>query len=241
MKVMKRLKENMFLVVVILVYLIMLIFRPGLSVQGIRNSGYYIKEMIMILPVVFILTALLDTWVPKEVILKYLGSGSKWMGALLSFVFGSISAGPIYAAFPFCTMLRKKGASIQNIVIILSSWAVLKIPMLLNEMKFLGPTFMALRWVLTVISIIIFSGIMGKIIKEKDMIENEPQVMKGVSVNQDACMGCRACVRNYPELFAMDGKKAFANQNYQDLNMEQLKHAMEGCPVKAISYNEDSV
>ena len=231
----------MFLVVVIAVYLITLIVRPGLSVQGIRNSGYYIREMIMILPVVFIFTALLDTWVPKEVILKYLGSGSKWKGALLSFVFGSISAGPIYAAFPFCTMLRKKGASVQNIVIILSSWAVLKIPMLLNEVKFLGPEFMAIRWVLTVISIVIFSGIMGKVIKEEDMIEDEPQAVKGVSVNQDACMGCRACVRNYPELFAMNGKKAFVNQNHQELNMEQLKRTMEGCPVKAISYNEDSI
>ncbi len=164
--------------------------------------------MLMIMPVVFILTALLDTWVPREVILKYLGSGSQWKGILIAFVFGSVSAGPIYAAFPFCTMLRKKGASTQNIVIILSSWAVLKIPMLLNEAKFLGPQFMALRWVLTVISIIVFSWIMNKIIKEKDMPEDNVSIAEGVHINRDACMGCRQCVRNYPDLFAMDGKKA---------------------------------
>lgn len=238
MKVIKRLKENIFLIVVVLAYAVMLIFRPELSVQGVRNSGYYIKEMIMILPVVFILTALLDTWIPKEVILKYLGGGSKWKGAVLSFLFGSISAGPIYAAFPFCTMLRKKGASIQNIVIILSSWAVLKIPMLLNEAKFLGPKFMALRWILTVISIIVFSWIMSKVVKEKDMPEAETPITKGVCVNRDACMGCRACVRNYPELFAMDGKKATVKE-HQNVDTEKLKQTVDGCPVKAISFNEN--
>jgi uncharacterized membrane protein YraQ (UPF0718 family) len=78
-------------------------------------------------------------------------------------------SGPIYAAFPFCIMLHKKGASIKNIVIILSSWAVIKIPMLLNEVKFLGIKFMVFRWILTVIAIVIFSWITSKIVKDEDI------------------------------------------------------------------------
>ena len=41
----------------------------------------------------------------------------------------------------------------MSIIIILSSWAVIKIPMLLNEAKFLGAKFMIIRWLLTVIAI----------------------------------------------------------------------------------------
>ena len=85
-------------------------------------SGYYIEEMLMIMPVIFILTALLDIWVPKEKIMQYLGKDAKTKGVFLSFVVGSISAGPVYAAFPMCVMLHKKGASILKFVIFLRNF-----------------------------------------------------------------------------------------------------------------------
>ena len=145
MTILKKIKENLFLVAVALAYIIMLIINPTMGLESVKNSGYYIKEMLMIMPVIFILTALLDLWIPKVKIMRYLGKDAGVKGVFLSFVVGSISAGPIYAAFPMCVMLHKKGASIRNIVIILSSWAVIKVPMLLNEAKFLGLKFMAIR------------------------------------------------------------------------------------------------
>ena len=45
--------------------------------------------------------------------------------------------------------------------------------MLLNEAKFLGPKFMVIRWILTVVAIIIFSWIADKIIKDKDLPSEE--------------------------------------------------------------------
>jgi hypothetical protein len=39
--------------------------------------------------------------VPKETIIKLLGKEARTKGVLLAFILGSISAGPIYAAFPF--------------------------------------------------------------------------------------------------------------------------------------------
>jgi uncharacterized membrane protein YraQ (UPF0718 family) len=62
--------------------------------------------------------------------------------------------------------LLKKGASISNIVIILSAWAVIKVPMLANEAKFLGVNFMAVRWVLTVTAIFVMAYMVGKIVKK---------------------------------------------------------------------------
>ncbi|NLO41006.1 MAG: permease [Ruminiclostridium sp.] len=234
--VLKKVKENLFLVIIALAYIIMFIINPTLGIASVKNSGYYIKEMLMIMPVIFILTALLDMWVPKEKILRYLGKEAKAKGVFLSFVVGSISAGPIYAAFPMCVMLHKKGASIRNIIIILSSWAVIKVPMLLNEAKFLGPQFMAVRWVLTVIAIIIFSWIGAKIVKDKDL-PGEVLTQEGLHINRDACMSCSLCAKNYPEVFEMENKKAIAKP-YKELELDKLNNAIEACPVKAISYNE---
>ena len=169
MKVIRKAKENLFILLIAAAYIAMFIINQNMGIASIKNSFYYIKEMIMIMPVIFVLTALLDLWVPKEKIMKYLGKEAKVKGVVLSLALGSISAGPIYAAFPLCVMLHKKGASVRNLVIILSAWAVIKVPMLLNELKFLGFKFMAVRWVLTVIAIVVFSWITAKIVKDDDL------------------------------------------------------------------------
>lgn len=237
MKIFKKVKDNAFLIVVAAAYILMFVIKPDMGVTSIKNSAYYIKEMLMIMPVVFVLTALLDTWIAKEKITKYLGKQSKVKGIILSFVLGSISAGPIYAAFPMCVMLHKKGASVRNLIIILSSWAVIKVPMLLNEVKFLGIKFMAIRWVLTVIAIVVFSWITSKIVKDKDIVQKEEKA-SGLTLNREACMGCTLCTKNYPEIFGMQGKKAYIKSFDSEIDKERLNQTISTCPVKAINYNE---
>ena len=237
MTLLKKLKDNLFSVCVILAYALMFVIKPQMGVDSVKNSVYYIKEMLLIMPVIFILTALLDTWVHKQTIIKYLGKEAGLKGIVLSFVLGGISAGPIYAAFPFCVMLHKKGASVRNIVIILSAWAVIKLPMLLNEVKFLGVKFMIVRYILTVIAIVIFSWITSKIVKDNDL-PDEKAVNKGLTVNHSACMGCSMCTKNYPELFEMRNKKACVKEYNSEPNMEKLKDTIEKCPVNAIEYHD---
>ena len=237
MKILKKAKDNIFLILIATSYILLFVIKPDMGVTSIKNSAYYIKEMLMIMPVVFVLTALLDTWIAKEKITKYLGKESKVKGIILSFVLGSISAGPIYAAFPMCVMLHKKGASVRNLIIILSSWAVIKVPMLLNEVKFLGIKFMAIRWVLTVIAIVVFSWITSKIVKDKDIVQKEEKA-SGLTLNREACMGCTLCTKNYPEIFGMQGKKAYIKSFDSEIDKERLNQTISTCPVKAINYNE---
>lgn len=241
MSIMKKIKENLFLLAIASAYLIMFILNPAMGTASVKNSGYYIKEMLMIMPVIFILTALLDLWIPKEKIMQYLGKDAGAKGIFLSFVVGSVSAGPIYAAFPMCVMLHKKGASIRNIVIILSSWAVIKVPMLLNEAKFLGPKFMAIRWVLTVLAIIIFSWISEKMIRDEDL-PGEVLAKPGLHINRDSCMGCTLCAKNYSDVFEMQGGKAVVKEyDKQALDYEKLQSVIEACPVHAIEYSEEKI
>lgn len=238
MKVIKKAKENLFIVVIAAAYIALFMINPSVGAASVHNSFYYIKEMVLIMPVVFVLTALLDLWVPREKIVKYLGKDAKSKGAILSLVLGSISAGPIYAAFPLCAMLHKKGASVRNLVIILSAWAVIKVPMLLNELKFLGFAFMAVRWALTVMAILMFSWLAAKIVKDSDLPVSKEKG-SGLSINKSACLGCSLCAEKYPELFEMQNRKACLKTMNTAVEHEKLMYVINACPVKAIAFSGD--
>jgi uncharacterized membrane protein YraQ (UPF0718 family) len=244
MNIKNKLKKNVFTLVVVLLYAFTFIYKSDIGVLALSNSIYYFKELLSIMPVVLVLTALLDFWVPKRVIQDNLGKDARGKGMFFSFLLGGISAGPIYAAFPITVMLLKKGASIRNVIIILSSWAVIKVPMLVNEVKFLGPEFMIVRWILTVIAIIIFSYIGARIVKKEDIVfENEKFVEEifdeEIFINCSACMGCSLCTKTYPSLFEMYNKKAYVKQyDIDDIDSTKLNDAIDNCPTKAIKHKE---
>lgn len=236
MSIVSFLKRNMTMTLVLLAYILLFIFKMDYGILAVKNSSYYIIEMFQIMPVVFLLTALLDAWVPTETITKYLGADSKSKGILFAFILGSISAGPIYAAFPICVLLLKKGATIKNIVIILSSWAVIKIPMLINEVAFLGFKFMVIRWILTIIAIIVFSHLAGMIVKKSDLPKvDESNEEEKLSINEGACIGCGVCKRMCPKVFEIENRKAKVIVN-EIVEKEKVEEVINSCPMKAINY-----
>lgn len=240
MKAVGIIKKNKLLTAVVLVYIFLFIVMPDKADVSVKNSMYYVYEMLQIMPVIFILTAIIEAWVPKEVIMNGFGEKAGIKGSFFSFLLGSFSAGPIYAAFPISKMLLKKGASIGNIVIILSSWAVIKIPMLANEAKFLGPKFMGIRWVLTVISIIIMACIVSLFVKKEDIPdEEEVDISKitEVRIDEDYCIGCGLCKKLSPEHFEMVDKKArWKKVKVDDMEIKKLRPVIEKCPSKAIGF-----
>src|SRR6056297_1532192 len=110
----------------------------------------FLKEMLMILPCMFILIGLFDVWIPKEKIEKHLGEGSGMKGAGLMILLAVIQPGSLYMAFPFAHLLWKKGTSLRNIFIYVGMFSAAKIPMLTFEIGFLGLKFSALRLILTI-------------------------------------------------------------------------------------------
>lgn len=233
-------KKNRFLVAVILIYLVLFMTNMEKASLSVGNSFYYIKEMLMIMPVIFLLTALIEAWVPKEMIMEYLGDESGLKGSFISLLLGSVSAGPIYAAFPVCKTLLKKGASISNIVVILSAWAVIKIPMLANEAKFLSPKFMATRWILTTISIIIMGYIISKLVKREDIPMEEERIEEGrLLIKEKYCIGCGICRELAPKYFKIENQKAIViNKDIEEQWEEKIRKAKEKCPANAIVFSE---
>lgn len=233
-------KKNKGLTLVVLVYSLLLIFMPEKAMQSEKNSRYYIIEMIEIMPVVFVLTTLIEAWIPKKVIIKHLGEQSGIKGGLISLALGSFSAGPIYAAFPLCKMLMNKGAGLFNIVVILSAWAVVKVPMLANEAKFLGFQFMGIRWILSVISIFLMAWIVRKVMKNKNIqnTANKKIMDNNLQIEEQFCIGCGLCKKLCPQYFGMEnGKATIKNTQIDKKELGELKEVVDKCPANAIILN----
>lgn len=163
---MTTLKQFRTPILLAIVYLILMVWLPGTGQRVVTTTFSYAKEMALIMPAVFVLMGLIEVWIPGDKIQKWLGASSGVKGIVISFLLGTLPTGPLYVAFPLAASLLKKGASITNTVIFLGSWAALKIPQLLVEIKFLGEVFTIVRFILTLITIIIMGIVMDLLLKK---------------------------------------------------------------------------
>jgi len=162
---MKTIKKFIAPTWVLLVFIGLAIWMPDTAVRSSLVTWDYFKEMALIMPPVFILMGLMEIWIPKDKIQKWLGNGSGIKGAVIALVLGTLPTGPLYVAFPMTATLIRKGASITNMVIFLGSWAALKIPQLMIEIKFLGISFTLLRFGLTLLALALIGLLMEIILR----------------------------------------------------------------------------
>ena len=161
-------REYIIMGAVIISAAVTLFIFPDKSGSVLGMSKNYFLELIMILPAIMIIIGLFSVWVPKEIVVKYMGKTSGIKGIFLAIALGMLPTGPLYIAFPMAAALLKKGAKISNIVIFISAWACIKLPQELMEVQFLGIEFTLLRLTLTIIFVIIMGIIIGKTIEFTD-------------------------------------------------------------------------
>lgn len=237
MKIKTLIKKNKMMVFVVIAYLALLVISPESVLQSLNNSVYYLLEMLQVIPIIFVMTVAIEAWVPKELIIKGLGDDSGFKGNLMAVLLGSISAGPIYAAFPIGKSLMKKGAGIKNVVIIISAWAVIKVPMLANEAKFLGIDFMIVRWILTVIAILIMGYLTAGIVKKSNIPGLDKTAVDVPTINEDYCIGCGICAKMMPQIYKMKEKKAIVTiASVLKEQESDVKETVKKCPANAISF-----
>ena len=109
-----------------------------------------LEEMILLIPPIFIIMGLMDTWVPKETLIRYMGHGSGATGLLIAFALGTVAAGPLYVAFPMGILLLKKGAKLSNVIFFLGVWSSTKLPIVLFEAASLGVNFTLVHIAITI-------------------------------------------------------------------------------------------
>lgn len=143
-------------------YLIFLLFLLLNALQLGREVSF------LFIQPVFLLLGLMDVWVQKETIMKFMGNDAKIKGGIFAFVLGSFLSGPLYASFPVAMVFLKKGVSLTNIFIFLGAWSTTKIPMMLFEIAQLGSKFALIHFGLNSIAIIVLAFIMDKTTTKKD-------------------------------------------------------------------------
>lgn len=163
-------KYKLFLGMIILT-LVLYIFNKDLGLKAINISTYSFKEMLFVIPPVFILLGLLDIWVPREIMIKYMGENSGIKGVFLSMILGSAAAGPLYGAFPVAAVFMKKGVKFTNVLIFIGAWSTTKIPMFLFEMSALGVKFAVTRLLIDIPGIIIIAYILLLLISKEEIKE----------------------------------------------------------------------
>ncbi|WP_142342790.1 permease [Bacillus wiedmannii] len=138
---MKELKRYRFFFILLLGLFALTFINQSLGWSALQLTGNSILDMLFLLPPVLIFVGLLDQWVKKETLMKYMGEKSGIYGILFSLLLGGIAAGPLYVAFPIAALLLKKGASIRYIVFFLGVWTTAKLPILVYEFSSFGATF----------------------------------------------------------------------------------------------------
>ncbi len=144
---------------------------PEIGKKSLELTLQNVKEMLSVLPPIFVLLGLLDVWVDRATMMKFTGKGSGFKGVLIAFLLGSAAAGPLYAAFPVAGVMLKKGSSLFNVFIFVGAWSTTKIPMLAFEGANMGLTFTLLRLGLSIIGILIIALITEKSLNKEQQDE----------------------------------------------------------------------
>lgn len=141
---------------------------PAYRQKSIAMALFQTKSMLLVVPPIFVLLGLLDVWVPREKMIKYMGSGSGARGSLLAFLLGSFAAGPLYGAFPFAAVLMRKGASLRNILIFIGAWSTTKLPLLLFESAAMGMRFTLARLAIDLVGIAVIAAAIQKAVSPEE-------------------------------------------------------------------------
>ena len=166
---MKIIKKYWVFILATLVIGLLLLWNRELGLEAVDTVKFSFKEMFMVLPPIFILLGLLDVWVPKDTMVKYMGEGSGVIGILLAFLLGSAAAGPLYGAFPVAGVFMKKGVKLSNILIFIGAWSTTKLPLILFELASMGPLFTFTRFMVNIPGILLIAYIVRKSLSEKDI------------------------------------------------------------------------
>lgn len=137
---------------------------PDIGRRTAELSLQNLREMLAVLPPIFILLGLLDIWVDRATMMRFMGKGSGIKGALISLLIGSAAAGPLYAAFPLAGIMLKKGSSLFNVFLFIGAWSTTKLPMLSFEAASMGLRYTLARLALSLPGIIAIALLTEKIL-----------------------------------------------------------------------------
>jgi len=140
-------------------------FQAGLKTG--EKFFHVLVEMLKILPFAFILIGLFEVWIKKETVIKHLGENSGMKGYLWVLILAGFSVGGLYVAFPLAETLYNKEASLKVIFAYLGFAGIIRIPMTIFEISFMGLSFTIARLMVTIPLFLLIGILMGTVLEKK--------------------------------------------------------------------------
>ncbi len=166
---MKVVRKYSMFIIAMLAILFIYLWDHSIGLKAIATLKSSSKEMILILPPVFVLLGLLDIWVPRDTMVKFMGENTGFLGAVLAFLLGSAAAGPLYVVFPIAAAFMKKDVKFSNVLILIGAWSATKIPMFMFELSSLGPKFALTRIALNIPIVVFIAFAMNKVLPRNEV------------------------------------------------------------------------
>jgi uncharacterized membrane protein YraQ (UPF0718 family) len=137
--------------VVVAIVLLAVAFWQGrdLPLAGVMAAGRTLWRNLALLLLGFLIAGLAQVLIPKDLISRWLGSGSGIRGILIGCVLGGLVPGAPYATFPLVAVLYQGGASLGAVVGFVSAWALWSVSRLPVEMALIEPRAALFRYAIT--------------------------------------------------------------------------------------------
>ncbi|MFO7780355.1 MAG: hypothetical protein R6W94_01875 [Spirochaetia bacterium] len=144
-----------------------LLFDLSAGIRAGRNFLSFGREMIAIVPATFILIGLFEAWIPQEKIERHLGQEAGFASHFWSMILAGSTVGGLMVAFPVAYSLRRKGARHAVVFSYLGTAGVVRVPMTLFEMSFLGVPFTLVRYAVALPLLIAMAEILGQVLDRR--------------------------------------------------------------------------
>lgn len=151
-----------FLLIVILFYLLLFIFKQNLFFSSLDFLYNILFKIIPIFVLVFILMSMANYFVTPQIVMKHLGEKGikRWFFMIIG---GILSTGPIYMWYPLLADLKSKGLSYGLIACFLYNRAI-KIPLLPIAIFYFG-----WKYIIILSFVMIFISVFQGIIIDKSI------------------------------------------------------------------------
>lgn len=163
-KIKNLFKNNLLLTFSIVATIALSIYSPLIGLAIINKFLATCKSTIPILILMFALLAFVKIGMDSDKTKNIISSNNNFKGLFMSYAFGLLVSGPIYPGFTLGKTLMEHGLKSRIVIVMLSTWATIKLPLLPFELKILGLKITCVRWFITTIAVFMIAIISNYII-----------------------------------------------------------------------------
>jgi uncharacterized membrane protein YraQ (UPF0718 family) len=138
-------------VIAIILLVIGLMKGEGAHVTGLKTGLNLTIQVVPLMLFAFIIAGMAQTLIPPQVISRWIGEQSGIRGIFIGCIVGGLTPGGPYVSLPIVAGIYKAGAGIGTTVAFLTAWSLWAVARLPMEVSMLGPRFVMIRLISTLI------------------------------------------------------------------------------------------